>query len=424
MKSLVFLFSLILCAACAPQGLAMIEPTPTPTATQPRFAATTPALPSLPIETITPTPLHPSPTPIEMTTPTIFIPSPTPVFKILVDNLAIDQQGRIYASGFTEGTDLRHYAQWTGEYWIELGNGYQTAGNTLVADGTGHLYTDIMVDSEQGTATAIMRWDGNRWEDITGNLTSVVDELKAGRVSSNIPVVAMAVGGEDNLYVAGTFYYSAIDYTKEIPISYVAKWDQQTWTVLGQGLDRIHIFGLAVSSEGNVVVSGEQPATPEGSNCYIAQWEGGKWIERNTGDLYTCTRSLVLDKSGRLFVAGESSAGGGFIAYWDHSDWITITAQFEGEAPGVYDMAVDQNGPLCIGGEFTSVSSIPARNVACWDGRSWYPLGSGVNERVFALAFGPGGELYAAGYFTEAGGLPAYHAARWDGEKWHAFSKN
>jgi hypothetical protein len=423
MKSLVFLFILILCSACAPQGLPIIEPFPTPIATQPLIAATTPAFTSFPIGTITPTQLHPSPTPIEMTTPTIFIPSPTPVFSILVNNVAIDQQGQIYASGFSEGNDLRHYALWTGEYWIELGNGFQTAGNTLVADGAGYLYTDILVDSEQGTATAMMRWDGSRWEDITGNFNFVVDELKAGRVSSNIPVMALAVDGEDNLYAAGMFYYPMANYTNEIPMGYVAKWDQQTWTVLGQGLDMINIYGLAVSSEGNVYVSGEQPATPEGNNCYIAQWESGNWMAVNTGDLFTCSQSLVLDKSGHLFVAGQSSASGGFIAYWDNSDWITIAAQLEGEAPAVYDMAVDQDGHLCIGGEFTSVSNIPAQQIACWDGKSWYPLGVGVNERVFALAFDPSGELYAVGYFTEAGGLPAYRAARWDGEKWHALGE-
>ncbi len=67
--------------------------------------------------------------------------------------------------------------------------------------------------------------------------------------------------------------------------------------------------------------------------------------------------------------------------------------------------------------------SIPAQNLACWNGQLWYNLGDGFNERVNALAFSPGGELYAVGFFSEAGGLPAYHAARWDGEKWHALGE-
>jgi hypothetical protein len=423
MKNLTFLFIFFLCTACAPQSLPMVEPSPIHTATQPIIATIPPASTSFPIETITPTQLVRSPTPIEMTTPTIFIPSPTPLFSILVNNAVIDQQGHLYASGFSEGNDLRHYAWWNGEYWIELGNGFRTAGNLLVVDRAGYLYTEVLAETEQGTATAMIRWDGDRWEDITGNFSIVVDELKAGRVSSNIPVTAMAVDGEDNLYAAGMFYYSTADYPYEMPMGYVAKWDRQTWTVLGEGLDMINIYGLAVSPAGVVYVSGEQPAPPEGNNCYIAQWEGGQWMQVNTGDFYTCTQSLVLDKSGRLYAAGETNTSGGLIAYWDNSNWTTITTQLVGEAPAVFDMEVAQKGHLCIGGEFNSVSNIPAQNIACWDGKSWYPLGAGVNERVFALTSCPGGELFAVGYFTEAGGLPAYHAARWDGKNWHALGR-
>ena len=408
MKSLVFLFTLLLCSACAPQGLPTIEPSPMPVATQPLIAATPPAPTTIPIATTTPTRVH---------------PSPTPLFTGIIDNVAIDPQDQLYASGFGDQDSLRHFVRWDGTNWAELGNGFRTAGNTLVADGAGYLYTEILVDSEHGTATAMMRWDGSQWEDITGNFNSVVDELRAGRVSSNIPVTAMAVDGEDNLYAAGMYYYPTADYMSEMPMGYVAKWDRQTWTVLGQGLDLINIYGLAVSPDETVYVAGEQPATPEGNNCYIGHWEGGKWMQVNTDDLNWCSQSLVMDESGHLYVAGQSNTTGGFIAYWDHSDWTTITAQFRGEAPAVYDMAMDQNDHLCIGGSFTSVSSLPAQNLACWDGESWYVLGDGVNERVNALAFSPGGDLYAVGLFTEAGGLPAYHAARWDGEKWHALGE-
>jgi hypothetical protein len=82
-------------------------------------------------------------------------------------------------------------------------------------------------------------------------------------------------------------------------------------------------------------------------------------------------------------------------------------------------MAVDANGHLYIGGSFESVSGIPARHIAYWNGSSWHALGDGVNKQVDALAFDPGGELYAAGLFTEAGDVPVQHVARWDGKTWH-----
>jgi len=405
MKSLVFLYILVLCTACAPQGLPTVEPSPILITTQPSLATTKPTSTSFLAST---------------TTPTLLLPSPTPIFEVRIDNVATGQQGQLYASGFgTLGDDVRHFAQWDGAKWIALGNGFPTAGNSLVADGSGHLYTEILTDSKQGTATAIMRWDRTRWEDITGNFSIVVDALKAGRISSNVPVVTLAVDGEDNLYAAGMFYYPTADHTDELPMGYVAKWNKETWTVLGQGFDKVNVSALAVSATGNVYVSGEQPLTPERNSSYIAQWDGEKWTEINTSKLPT-SRNIALDKSGLLYASGPLNAPGGFVAYWDGTDWITITDQLEGEAPAIFDMVVDANRHLYIGGSFESVNGIPARNIAYWDGTLWHSLGDGVNRQVDALAFDPSGELYAVGFFTEAGDLAAQHVARWDGETWHA----
>ena len=198
-------------------------------------------------------------------------------------------------------------------------------------------------------------------------------------------------------------------------MGYVAKWNTETWTALGQGFNKVNIFALAVSATGMVYVSGEQPLTTEGNSSYIAQWDGRRWTQINTSKLNTSLH-LASDKSGRLYACDQSNV----IAYWDGINWTIIADQLGGEAPAVFDIAVDANDHLCIGGSFVSVNDIPARNIACWDGRLWHALGNGVNERVEALVFDQDGELYAVGFFTEAGGLLAHLIARWDGEIWHA----
>jgi hypothetical protein len=198
-------------------------------------------------------------------------------------------------------------------------------------------------------------------------------------------------------------------------MGYVAKWNQDSWTVLGQGFDKVYLLDMAVDVTGNVYVSGEQPLTPEGNNSFITQWNNEPWTEINTSNLNTA-QSIAVDRSGRLYANIQWAV----ISYWDGADWTPITDRLGGEAPAIYDMAVDQSGQLCIGGSFDSVNAIPARNIACWDGSSWYALGDGVNQRVNALAFAPNGELYAVGLFTGAGGLPVDYAARWDGQTWHA----
>jgi hypothetical protein len=406
MKSPIFLFILILCTACAPQGLPTRENSPTLITTQTSRAPARPAANS-------------SPTPIA--TPTTLLPTPIPILDVGIDNLAIGQQGQLYASGY--GGDLQQlpqqqFAQWDGEKWTVLDTGFRPEINALTVDHTGQFYAQFFTDSQQGLSNAIMRWDGAKWEDITGNFSSEVDPLKAGRVSSNIPVVALAMDGEDNLYAAGSFYYPSADYTAEFPMGYVAKWNQETWTVLGKGFDKVYIFALAVSPTGEVYVAGEQPRTPEGSSSFIAWWDGEKWTQIDTSKINT-SGYIALDKSGGLYVASLSSEPSGYIDYWDGTDWRTITAQLAGEAPAILDMAVDANGHLYIGGSFESVNGIPVQYIAYWDGSSWHALGDGVNQQVNALAFDPGGDLYAVGFFTEAGGLPANHVAQWDGKAWH-----
>lgn len=154
---------------------------------------------------------------------------------------------------------------------------------------------------------------------------------------------------------------------------------------------------------------------------FIAQWNGKTWTQIGTSKLDACLNimNIALDKAEGLYASCTLDGPGAFIFHWDGTDWITITDRLEGEAPAIFDMAVDANGHLYIGGSFESVSGIPARNIAYWDGSLWHALGDGVNKDVDAHAVDASGELYLVGLFTEAGGLPVQHAARWDGETWH-----
>ena len=396
MKSLVLLFILVLCTACGPQGSPAAEVSPT--------IATTKAAPTS----------FSAPT----GTPTQLLPSPTPIFEILIDNLAFGPDGQLYATGFgAYGNNLRNFAQWGDTDWIALGSGSEPSGNALVVDSANQLYTSIITDPDQGQTTAMMRWDGTKWDDITSNFSTAVDALMAGRVSSNIPVAGLGVDGEDHLYAAGMFYYPNTDHTQEFPMGFAAKWDQENWTVLGQGFDKVNIYAMAVSGAGKMYVSGEQPGSG-----FIAEWDGETWTEIGTSKLDACTniRNLALGEAGGLYASCIWSEAGEFIFHWDGTDWTTLTDRLDGEAPYVADMAVDANGHLYVGGSFDSVSGVPARKIAYWDGSSWHALGEGFDQPVNALAVAPGGELFAVGAFISAGDLPVHYVARWDGETWHA----
>ena len=93
----------------------------------------------------------------------------------------------------------------------------------------------------------------------------------------------------------------------------------------------------------------------------------------------------------------------------------------DGEVKAATAWDPDGGGPepelLVVGGEFSVAGTIAANNIAAWDGSSWQTLGSGMNERVHALAV-YNGELIAGGRFTTAGGAERSHIARWDGSSW------
>ena len=86
----------------------------------------------------------------------------------------------------------------------------------------------------------------------------------------------------------------------------------------------------------------------------------------------------------------------------------------------VYALAVDGNGVLYAGGDFTAAGGVGANHIARWDGTSWTPISSGMNRSSLPLATGASGTVYASGGFDIVGGVLANHIARWDGTNWSA----
>jgi len=76
-------------------------------------------------------------------------------------------------------------------------------------------------------------------------------------------------------------------------------------------------------------------------------------------------------------------------------------------------------GELIAAGSFAQFDTVPANNIARWDGSSWSPLGVGVTGTVNALCV-IGDTLYVGGLFAGAGGMTANNIAAWNGATWSA----
>lgn len=101
------------------------------------------------------------------------------------------------------------------------------------------------------------------------------------------------------------------------------------------------------------------------------------------------------------------------IAKWDGSTWSPLGSGLNDQ---VNALAISGDD-LYAGGEFTEAGGVEAHFIAKWDGTAWSPLGSGTDYYVRSIAIS-GDYLYAGGLFTEAGGIEANHIAKWDGTAW------
>jgi hypothetical protein len=104
----------------------------------------------------------------------------------------------------------------------------------------------------------------------------------------------------------------------------------------------------------------------------------------------------------------------------DAYTWGSLGSGRNGTNEDVIAIAVDDSGNIYVGGGFTSVSDIPANNIAKWNTTTgtWSTLTSGgskgVNGNVYALTVN-GSDIYVGGNFSKLGdGTSAKHIAKWN----------
>jgi hypothetical protein len=232
--------------------------------------------------------------------------------------------------------------------------------------------------------------------------------LNPGVPGANGSVYAIVADGNGNVYFGGDFTVIGT-----VSANYVAKWDGNTWSALGSGMNS-PVHALAV--DGTNLYAGGSFTTAGGvSAVRIAKWIGSSWSALGSamdGIVWALAVSGTDIYAGGYFTtAGEVSAS--FIAKWDGSTWSALGSGMSGY---VWALAVDGTD-LYAGGDFDRAGEVLASSIARWDGGSWSALGSGIDQYVFALAVS-GSTLYAGGYFRHAGGVTATNIAQWNGSTW------
>lgn len=297
------------------------------------------------------------------------------------------------ASSLLLAISAESYAQpclFTGDYAMESWSHSGTLGGRVIIPASGpsesatFVYSDhvapgatrIAIFAMRAVATGTIQFD---WEHSIGTSgTAVVDLAAFVEGPGGAPTLTPLATGSGN----GSATIS------------VQEGKTFGWLVSAHGF----LFTSPVS--GTVVISNlTDPDEPDCDNDGV-----GDACELIAGTSMDCNGNEIPDKCDLCSSGFEWSALDGVL---QGGDAFALTTFNDGSGPGLY-----------AGGKFTHVDGVPVGRVAKWDGASWSPVGSGMDNWVFALTV-YNSALYAGGYFTTAGGEPASRIAKWNNGSWY-----
>lgn len=292
-----------------------------------------------------------------------------------------------------------------------LGSGFDSVVYALALKGDDTLYAGgeftTAVGLPSGSLNKIAAWD-DTWVPLGSGSLAGLNNL----------VSALAVKGDDTLYVGGLFTAAAGGTVGTL--NRIAAWDD-TWIPLGTGASNglnDWVRALAVRDDDTVYAGGHfTAATGGGANSLnkVAAWDD-TWFALGVGasqGLNNTVRSMTVLRDDTLYVSGQFTALSGgaanslrYVASWDDT-WATIGG---GSGGGVNSptsaTAVLRDDTVIFGGGFNSTTSgtaanaIVARTPAAWS--AFVSAGrNGLNSYIDAIVTDDThGLVYVGGGFT------------------------
>ena len=299
--------------------------------------------------------------------------------------IAIDDNNHLYVGGvFTtlgDGTTtVNRIAKWDGTNWTTLTssggiNGVGSSVNVLKIDGNDNVYVGGQFTTlGDGTTTAnrMAKWDGTDWSALTSS--SGINGIDGN-------VLSIVVDKNNHLYVGGQFTTLGDGTTTA---NYIAKWDGTNWSPLisNIGINGLgySVHALAIDGNDNLYVSGVFTTLGDEATTanHIAKWDGTDWSalisSSGINGLGNSTQALAIDGSNNVYVGGGfTTLGDGTtanrIAKWDGTDWSTLGTGLGNNIVFRSALALGTDG-LYVGGSFTTAGGITANYIAKWDGAS------------------------------------------------------
>lgn len=235
------------------------------------------------------------------------------VYALAVSGNDLYVGGRFTNAG---GIAAINIARWNGTNWSALGSGIGpwlylgSAWVSALAVSETNLYAGGIFTAAGGRpANCIAKWDGSSW--------SALGSGMGGSGSAPAYVTALAVLGND-LYAGGWFTTAG-----GITVRCVAKWNGSSWSALCSGMTAAYwsddgeynttpyVYALAVSGS-DLYVGGYFNTAGDADANFIAKWDGNSWSALGSG--MDSGVGLLAATGDELFAAGGFTKAGGKIS--------------------------------------------------------------------------------------------------------------
>lgn len=322
-------------------------------------------------------------------------------WSVAIEDLATTAEGEIYAGGYFQAAgDETAYAiaKWDGTDWSPLGGGI----GCHISCRYGYKYglveaMDVALSGNlyvAGSFTAagniparnVARWDGTAWSAVGDTSFFLYYDFPT----------SLAVDHNEHVYVPVSVGEN---------LDEVKKWNGSTWSTLGPAVQ--HVITLSTDKNGTVyrvIIQDEAKI--------VSYWNGSEWVQVGS-EVPGYVGQILFGEDNTLYLIGGFAAESNRLysaMSFDGTNWVPFGASQLESSGGATAGVFDEAGVLYVVGASSG-------KTARWDGVSWSSLGTGLTAlsvlEANSLALDHQGNLFIGGQFTKAGPHHARHIAVW-----------
>ena len=337
----------------------------------------------------------------------------------------VQADGKIIAGGsFTNynGTVLGRIVRLNSDGTIDnsfaVGTGFNSSVNKIIIQPDGKILSTGAFTTYQGA---------NRYRLVRLNTDGSVDGTFSAVYGPNNITYNAALQSDGKIVVVGSFTQYNTTGRNRIARATSTGGLDNTFTP-GTGANNI-IYGLAIQSDGNMVIGGAFTTYNGTSITRIARITSSGAIDPTftVGTGATGTGTAVVVRTCELQSDGKILIGGNFTAYDGNSKNNiarlnsdgTIDATFNtgtGANAPVTSINIQQDGKIIIMGQFTTYNGVSRNRIARLNSDGTLDLtftpGTAANNTIFAGSFQPDGKFVIGGQFTTYTGTSRASIAR------------